>query len=200
MHPDPTSHLTLLYGKQDGFLGFNGSARYDITPITSLFASYSDSVQTTAIGGRARVERGGYAFRSTRPSSIRISPCKTTYFHSKALIAGIENKIGLDRYSALLDYEIRDSLLHLQPNDTLVSGYATWNHEFSDQSDTSFTLGYSRETVDRLGTANAGMQYDYSFTESLKGSVRYDFILRTSSIHSDGFLQNAITLSLRQSF
>ncbi|HKO10079.1 MAG TPA: TIGR03016 family PEP-CTERM system-associated outer membrane protein, partial [Alphaproteobacteria bacterium] len=199
VHPDPTSYLTLLYGKRDGFLGFNGSARYDITPITSLFASYSDSVETT----QSAVAQGLSA-EGTLPLNTPVInpnfPLQNDIFHSKALTAGIENSIGLDRYSALLDYEIRDSLLHLQPNDTLLSGYATWNHEFSDQSDTSLTLGYSRETVNRVGTANAGMQYDYSFTESLRGSVRYDFILRTSSVHSDGFLQNAITLSLRQTF
>jgi len=199
VHPDPTSSLSLLYGKRDGFLGYNGSAHYDITPITSLFASYSDSVETT----QSAVAQGLSA-RGTLPVNTPVVnpnfPLQNDIFHSKVLTAGINNGIGLNRYSAVLDYEIRDSLLHLQPNDTLWSGNVTWNHEFFDRSDASFTLGYSRETLSQLGTANAGMQYDYSFTETLKGSIRYDFVLRTSSVHTDRFLQNAITLSLSQSF
>ena len=199
VHPDPTSYLSLLYGKRDGFLGFNGSARYDITASTSLFAAYSDSTETT----QSAVAQGLSA-QGTLPINTPIVnpnfPLQNDIFHSKALKAGVENSVGINRFSALLDYEIRNSLLHLEPNDTLVSGYVTWNHEFSELSDASFTLGYSRETINQAGTTNAGMQYNHSFTETLKGSVRYDFVLRTSSVHTDSFLQNAITLSLRQSF
>lgn len=200
VHPNPVSSVSVSYGKYDGFSGFTGKANYEITAATKLFASYNESVQTTQTAIVQNLNATG-----TLPVNFPVvNPnfsLQNDLFRSKVLEAGATNSsLSRNSFTTVLDYEVRDSLTGLSPNDSVLSGSLVWNHEISPQAGTIAALGYSKEAIGRTSTTNASLGYNYTFNETLKGSLRYDFVMLDSNLPGTKFLQNAFTISVRKSF
>jgi uncharacterized protein (PEP-CTERM system associated) len=94
---------------------------------------------------------------------------------------------------------MRNSLTNIGPReDSTTAAYLTSSEPITPDITVNARLGFATNSLSNGNTYNLGVNANYHFTETLDGSLGYDFIMRDSSIKALGFTANAITFRLRK--
>ena len=100
------------------------------------------------------------------------------------------------------------SLAGFLPSDTSTGGSFQWTRDMNPSTTGFLLLGYAKDTIGSGPTINASVGITHSFTETLTGGVRYDYIkgsggiggISVISTSGQNFTQNALTFSLQKTF
>jgi uncharacterized protein (PEP-CTERM system associated) len=212
-HNDKQS-LSLTYGEHQGHHGFSGQARYAITPLTSVFANYSQQVtsaqqQIAQNLGNATQTTPGVTIDQTTGLPLAITnpnlSLQNSVYLSRVLTAGVTTSRERDRYNLYFDRTENRTLAGPASNQETTGGYFSWSRELSPQASGNLLAGYSTTSPGSSNNINFSVSYNYSFTESLSASASYSVYYSTGGSYGTGgnsasILTDLITLSVRKTF
>jgi uncharacterized protein (PEP-CTERM system associated) len=204
--PNPDTSVRLLYGRRQGSDDFSGDLRFAVTAATRVNISYSQSVETTQ---QLILQNLGNQVPGTGVPGPVVNPnfpLQNNIFRFRTLQAGLTSTLERNTFAVTAFHEEQTSLVGLtSSNGTSSGGSFQWTREMSPRMSGSLLLGYSSDVGGGSGTANVTARIDYTFTDTLNGTIRYDFIDGSGGVAFNGvgggrFTQNALTLGLRKTF
>ena len=191
----PRGFVSLQYGRQQGTNGLNGSAHYDITPLTSVTASLSQGRSSpqqqiqNALATTTLTATGTLVNQTTGlPTSI-VNPqfgLQTTIFDFRNFSLGVNSALGDNVFGLFAAYDQRIAVSSAAGSSSSKSLNFNWSRQLTPDLSSSATLGYSTVTNATLGTipgagnnnksytANLGLTYILAV--DLTASVLYSFI------------------------
>lgn len=217
-NPNPDDLVRLVYGRRDGGNDFAGELRFAITPLTKIFVTYTQGVETTQqaiLGnlGQSGLGPGGVIINPVSGLPVTVVnpnfPLQNDIFRTKSLQGGITSSVGRNTFTITGFREQRTSLAGLLPSDTSTGGSFQWLRDINPDTGATLLVGYSKDTIGSGPTINASIGLSHHFTQTLVGGVRYDYIRGSGAINTaagpvlatgTNFTQNALTFSLRKTF
>jgi uncharacterized protein (PEP-CTERM system associated) len=207
--PNPDSYLRVTYGHHDGINSFQGDGRYAVTPLTTVFASYIDSITTPqqAILGNlatAAETADGTIVNSTTglPASLYNSQfaLQNDILRFGTLTGGITANLNPNIFTLTLVQQTIQSLTGATPNDSSLGGNIGWTRLMTPTTNLTAAAGYYVHDVNHETSLDASLTLTHNFTETLFGSVRYEFAKIDSDEPGISFYQNLMTVSMRKLF
>jgi len=210
--PNPDTSVSLLYGLRQGTTEFEGNLRFAVTQATNVFISYSESVETTQQLIQQNLGTGGTTTTPGQPPIPIVNPnfpLQNNVFRFKTLNGGITSAVGRNTFTLTLYRDEQTSLAGVNSsNGTSMGGSFGWTREMSERMTGSLFAGYSSNVGGGGGTGNITASINYVFSDTLHGTIRYDFIdgnngtvFTTTNVPNTGrYTQNALTLSLVKTF
>jgi uncharacterized protein (PEP-CTERM system associated) len=200
--------VSLTYGRSEGQNSFAANARYAVTPVTSVYGSYSEYrstaqqqtlqnllTATPTAQGNTIDPTTGLPFAVTNPNI----PLQDDIYYTKNLQLGASTGVGRNHLTFIADYIDQDSLLQLGPSERSTGGYFTWTHELSPRTNSNVLLGYSTVSpgASNIVTFSAGLAH--AFGQGLQGGVQYELV-STNGAAVGSVLSNTLTFTLTKSF
>jgi hypothetical protein len=228
--PNVDSSIVVLYGRSELSEHFTANAEWEITPLTSFVARYTDGIgnpQSSLLGGLGGFGGGFGGFGGglgsfvlppiintpsgpvmVPPNLVGVPllnfppnglPQQNNVYRTKMLTANLETMFDDHPIRLSVIHTMRNSLTNIGPReDSTTAVYLTSGEPITPDITVNARLGFSTNSVSSGNTYNLGVNASYRFTETLDGSLGYDFILRDASNKTLGFTANAITLRLRK--
>jgi len=206
------------YGRHDGENSFSGVARYALTPVTTISATYNkqrvSTQQQTLQGLLTATPTGpGTAINSVTglPTSIINGvqdpnvPLRNDILVSQNAILGITNAVGRDSYSILFSHVDQTSLLHLSSDTTSNGAVGTWSHQISPSLTSNLSVSYALVSPGSSNVGTIAASLGYALTDTLQAGILYNLFLTSGgaagSFTSGGTtVVNNLTLSLTKTF
>jgi len=208
--PNPDTSVSLLYGLRQGTTSFDGNLRFAVTQATSVFITYNESVETTQQLIQQNLGTGGTSTGAGGPPVPVVNPnfpLQNNVFRFNTLQAGVTSAVGRNTFTLTAYRERQTSLAGVtSSNGTSTGGSFQWTREMGPRTTGSLFAGYSSNIGSGGGTGNVSAIINYVFTDTLHGSIRYDFIDgNNGTTFNNGttggrYTQNALTLSLVKTF
>ena len=203
------SYAELTYGHRQGVDSFAGRLHYPLTPLTSAFAEYGETVTTPQQQILDNLNRG-----QLTPSSVVVNPqtgapelllvneltLQNSIYRDRAFRAGVVTVNEPNLYAIDVSYEDYIPIAGTLTQDSYVGVEGIWQHAMNET--TSFTLNggwYGRQQLNE-STYDLQASIGRYLTPSLLGSIGYQFIYGGSNLSSRQFYRNAITAYLRKTF
>jgi uncharacterized protein (PEP-CTERM system associated) len=218
--PNPDQIVQLTYGEQEGQDSFTGNAHYRLTSATAVFATYSESNTTQQeqilqnLGSATETTPGNIISQSTGlPTSIA-NPnlsLQNGVTRTKLLTAGASVVSGpLDTYTLTLTRSQNEALSAGSVSQTSTGALLNWGHEINPDSSLNVFGGASTNSGSGAAGAGAptstsgttvtfGASYNYTISQTLFASARYDLTHQTGS-GTGAILVNLLTFSIRKTF
>jgi uncharacterized protein (PEP-CTERM system associated) len=223
--PLPGSYLIAHYGLQDGFYGFDGTLRYQLTAITTISASLArnlaspqqqmlsnlNSSQVDASGNLVNQFTGLPTALANPDFSFAVN---NIYRHENARV-GVQstpgrNSFGIfvfaDRRSAVGSPIATTSLAQtLSGTDTALGANFSWGRSLTPRLKGTASLGYAREIAAHQKTLTANLSLAYTLNDKLNAVLSYQFInvdsaITSSIIVSGSYTRNQVEIGLSRSF
>lgn len=216
LHPNPDSHITLSYGRQEGADAFAADASYAVTARTSLTIAYSNQLGTqlqnlqrqldfaTVNSGGSLVSgaTGGPLFVGNNALGVQPGLYRFENFTATAqtLLDRDQIILGL-AYSA----QTGTGANAIQANaSTVKTASLQWLRQLRPDLSMSTYFAYSLQTGGAYTGNNpslaASAALQYTFNESLTGIARYTYFERTSSNPTLNLNQSLVILGLTKQF
>ena len=203
------AYVQLTYGHRQGFNSFAGDAKYPLTPLTSLFANYNETVTTPQQQILNNLNTGQLNASNTvinpntgLPQSLLVNELalQNAIYRDRDFRAGITTLNEPNLYQIDVRYEDYVPVAGLATADSYVGIEALWQHAMNET--TTFTLngGYFIRHQSDESTAMIQASIGRYMTPTLIGSIGYQFIYGGSNLTSRQFYTNSITAYLRKSF
>lgn len=200
--------VSLTYGHSEGQNSFAGNGRYALTPVSSVFASYSEYRATTQqqilqnLLSAAPTAQGTTIDPTTGlPTTITNPnlPLQNDITYTKNLQLGASTGVGRNHFSLVASHIDQTSLLHLAPSERSTGGFFTWSHDLSPRATSNVLLGYSTVSPgsSNVVTFNAGLAY--ALGNGLQAGAQYQLV-SSSGGNSASVLANSLTLSITKTF
>jgi uncharacterized protein (PEP-CTERM system associated) len=126
-------------------------------------------------------------------------PQQNNVYRTKMLTANVETMFDGHPIRLSVLRTMRTSLTNIGPReDSTTAVYLTSTEPITPDITVNARLGFSTNSQSNSNTYNLGVNANYHFTETLDGSLGYDFVMRDAPIKALGFTANAITLRLRK--
>jgi len=225
--PNVDSSILVLYGRSELSDHFSADAEWQITPLTSFDARYTDGIgntQSSLLAGLGGLGLGfGTGFGNfpippiiNMPSGPIMPPPglvgvpllnfppngltqQNNVYRTKMLTAGLSTMIDTHPIRLSLIRTMRTSLTNIGPReDSSTAIYLSTSEPLTPDITANARLGFATNSVSNADTYNLGVNANYHFTPTLDGSLGYDFIFRDAAIKALSFTSNAITLRLRK--
>jgi uncharacterized protein (PEP-CTERM system associated) len=206
---DKDAYVQLTYGRRQGYNSFAGDAKFPLTPLTSLFANYSESVTTPQQQILGNLNSGQLNANNTvinpnngLPQSLLVNELalQNAIYRDRVFRAGATTLNAPNLYEFDVRYEDNLPIAGLAAHDSYVGVEGLWQHGIDET--TSFTLNggyFIRQQADE-STVMMQASIGRYMTPTLIGSISYQFIYGGSTISSRQFYTNSITAYLRKSF
>lgn len=203
------SYIQLTYGHRQGYDSFAGDAKYPLTPLTSLFATYSETVTTPQQQILGNLNSGQLNANSVvinpqtgLPQALLLNELslQNAIYRDRDFRAGVSTLNAPNLYEFDVRYEDYVPIAGLATSDSFVGAEALWQHAMNET--TSFTLngGYFIRQQSDESTVQFQASIGRYMTPTLIGSIGYQFIYGGSNISTRQFYTNSITAYLRKSF
>jgi uncharacterized protein (PEP-CTERM system associated) len=203
------AYIQLTYGHRQGFNSFAGDAKYPLTPLTALFANYSETVTTpqqqildNLNTGQLNANNVVVNPQTGLPQSLLVNELalQNAIYRDRDFRAGVTTTNEPNLYQLALHYEDYLPVAGLATADSYVGVDALWQHAMNET--TSFTLngGYYIRQQDDESTVMLQASVGRYMTPTLIGSIGYQFLYGGSNISARQFYSNSITANLRKTF
>ncbi len=213
--PNQNSSITVSYGHQQGSdsLSFNG--HYQLTPRTTITATYSDTLGTqlenlqqqlnrgtvSATGSFVNAQTGGQLFGATNAA-----PIQGGVFHFKTLTATMTTQLNRDTISLTLNTsnQVSTGGAASQQSSSQTNGLIMqWTHELRADLRWTTSASYNTNAGGTLGTSqtfafNSGLLY--TINEKLQASARYTYFRSTSSSTQLNLFEDIFVVGITKSF
>ncbi len=226
--PNVDSSILVLYGRSELSDHFSADAEWQITPLTSFVARYMDGIgnaQSSLLAGLGGLGGGfGSGFGNfpvlppiinTPSGPIMVPPNlvgvpllnfppngltqQNNVYRTKMLTAELSTMFEDHPIRLSVIRTMRTSLTNIGPReDSTTAVYLATSEPITPDITANARLGFATNSVSNANTYNLSVNANYHFTQTLDGSLGYDFVLRDSAIKALGFTSNAITLRLRK--
>jgi uncharacterized protein (PEP-CTERM system associated) len=203
------SFIQLTYGHRQGFDSVAGQLHIPLTPLTSAFAEYGETVTTPQQQILNNLDQG-----QLTASNIVINPqtglpqallanelsLQNSLFRDRDFRAGVVTTNEPDLYAVDMRYEDYIPIAGTVNQDSYVGAEALWQHAMNKTTNFSLTGGYYIRQQLSENTVVAQASIGRYMTPTLLGSVGYQFIYGGSSVSARQFYENALTVYLRKTF
>lgn len=203
------AYVQLTYGHRQGFNSFAGDAKFPLTPITSLFGTYSETVTTPQqqiIGnlnsGQLNANNIVINPNTGLPQALLVNELalQNAIYRDRTFRAGVSTLNEPNLYQIDVRYEDYIPVAGLATSDSYLGFEALWQHAINET--TSFTLngGYFIRQQSDENTMTIQASLGRYMTPTLLGSIGYQFIYGGSTLASRQYYTNSITAYLRKTF
>ena len=206
--PNQDSMVELNYGHRDGADSFLGDMRYSLTPATTAYASYAETVTTpqeailSNLGG-AIIGPNGTIISSTTGLPISLNNNELSLQNDverlKTFQAALVTNLDPNRYGLTVIHQDQTSLTNLVPNDSMNGAFVTWDRQLNQADAVSLLTGYFWRDFAHSNTFNASAELRHQFTDSLFGAISYSFADNYAA-GGGGFYRNSLIFTLRKVF
>jgi uncharacterized protein (PEP-CTERM system associated) len=217
-------YFALQYGRQQGVLGFTGSAQYNITPTMLFTASLVQGIigqsqyLASTIATSTLDPYGSIVDEYTGLPTSFYSPglgLTNSVYRQHLLNAGITETIGPNHYSLYGTYSNYQSLTPGTPTlpTKSIGAYFSWGRDIRPDLTGYASLGYynssnvgttSGTPIATQNNVTASLGVNYSFAQNLTGSILYNFTYQTNGAaitgRNAGIVINWLTLQLSKTF
>ena len=210
--PGPRTELRATYGQRDDSQSANVNFRYDISPRTSITASYAEILEKP----QERLVRN-VSFIELDPETDQfIDPQTGLPFDPNQSPFDIDNettrtqtfRIGLNGTRGRTDFGLNAAIQNekVEPTgeqENIITLGARFSRRLNPHLTANLFAGYERSEfddgqVDNEYTATAGVNYE--IYANLRAGLRYEFHLQESSVEASEFTENGVIASLRITF
>jgi len=216
--PSPDTTITATYGHQNGFTAPNVSLSWNLTELTTLTASYSEGLSTSAqdIANNLAVSDvnplGQLIDTRTSQPLLISNPAlglQSGVFRARNLTATGTVRLQRDQITASV-YRSENLLVAQSSPGSGTSQRVTgaslaWSHELNPLTTATLGLGYSHSAFpsstameQSLFTISASISY--AFNSSLTGWAGYNHLDRSSPQPQQRLVSNTALVGLRKSF
>jgi uncharacterized protein (PEP-CTERM system associated) len=209
--PHPDLSLQATYGRRDNDESLDASLRYDISPKTSVTASYSEALESSqqrAISSLGRLildpetgelidEATGQPFTGDDPFTFDDETTRT-----KTLQVGANHRSGRNtfRLTGLGGTSEGGS----DGDEEFYQARLTWGRTLSSDLSLTSSAAYDRsdfQDEDRTDdTYSLDVSLGYQLSSDARASLSYSFQNRESTDDDESFFENAVTVGLTLSF
>lgn len=219
LDPNPDSQIVLSYGHRDGITGFQGSARYALSPRTVLTARYTTGLTTDlqqiaselAVTG-VNQEGNPINLETGAPISIlnALTGINNNVFQNHSLVVTATTLLDRDTLALSLQHQNRVAVASSpgtppSVNDSSTTGTVTWRHEISERASLTNSVSYGTRQLastppqnERFATASA--QFRYQFSDKLSGTMIYHFFDRWSNVPGVSMYENIFLVGVTKTF
>jgi uncharacterized protein (PEP-CTERM system associated) len=207
--PRADTYFRLQYGHRDGINSFLGEARYAITPLTTAFAGYVEGISTPqqailgGLAGAAETSTGTIVNSQTGlPLSLYNAQLalQNDILRYTTFTGGLTANLSPNSFTATLVQQTIQSLTGATANDSSIGGTVNWTRAVSPTTNFSATASYYRHDLNASSSVDVGLLLTHTFTETLFGSVHYEFAKLDSDEANTNFYQNLLTVTMRKIF
>jgi len=200
--------VSLTYGRSEGQNSFAGNARYALTPVTSVYGSYSEYRASTqqqilqnmlsaapTAQGTAVDPSTGLPISITNPNL----PLQNDITYTKSFQLGASTGLGRNHLSLVANHVDQTSLLHLAPSQRSTGGFLTWGHDLSPSATSNVLLGYSTVSPGAANVVTFSAGLAYALGNAYQAGAQYQLV-STSGGNTANVLTNSLTLTLTKTF
>lgn len=223
--PLPGSYLIAHYGRQQGFYGFDGTLRYQLTPSTSFSASLTRNLASpqqqilTDLNTSQVDANGNLVSQYTGLPTALANPdfsfaVNNIYRHQDARV-GLQSLVGRNTFGIFV-FADRRSLVGsstattaiaqtLSGTDTAMGANFSWGRSLTPRLNGTASLGYAREIAAHQKTLTANLSLAYTLSDKLSAVLSCQFInvesaIASSATVSGSYTRNQVELGLTRSF
>lgn len=216
--PFPGSYLVATYGRQDGFYGYNGALRYEITPRTIALASYQHnraSQQQQILNNLNSSVVDAYGNLVNQYSGVPTALVNPELGLTQAISrfdtarVGLQTRLDRDTFSLFGFYTRRlplgtpigtTALTTTAGQDTGIGANFTWSRSLTLRLNSNAGIGYATESASDQRTLTARLLMTYVLTERLTATLVYQFINVDSAVANGSYRRNQVEIGLSRSF
>lgn len=207
--PAPGTFFRLMWGHHDGINTFLGDARYAVTPLTTAFASYVEGISTPqqailgSLSTAAETSGGTIVNAQTGlPMSLYNAQLalQNDILRYTTFTGGVTANLSPNTFTATIVQQTILSLTGATPNDSSIGGTINWSRAISPTTNFSATAAYFRHDSSAASSLDFDLVLTHNFTDTLFGSVRYEFAKLDSDEAAANFYQNLMTVTMRKLF
>src|SRR6266851_1095371 len=201
----------LRFGRQDGFYGFDGALRFQITPALAVLASHQHSLGSSTESVLTNLNNSSldpYGTMVDSTTALPLGLANPEFAATTDLFRNQQSRVALEldagrtdsfRLFAFLDHRV--SLAGLSSSDTAKGASFSWFRSLTPDLTSTVALGYAtRVAGGGTKTATVDLALNYNMTDTLSGAVHYELTDSESHISASSFLTNVFVISLRKSF
>ncbi len=201
----------LRFGRQDGFYGFDGALRFQITPALAVLASHQHSLGSSTESVLTNLNNSSldpYGTMVDSTTALPLGLANPEFAATTDLFRNQQSRVALEldagrtdsfRLFAFLDHRV--SLAGLSSSDTAKGASFSWFRSLTPDLTSTVALGYAtRVAGGGTKTATVDLALNYTMTDTLSGAVHYELTDSESHISASSFLTNVFVISLRKSF
>jgi uncharacterized protein (PEP-CTERM system associated) len=209
-NPHPDFSLEATYGRRDDDENFGGSLSYQVGPKTSIFASYSEALESSqqrAISNLGRltidpvtgelVDENGEPFDDDDPFAFDDGTTRT-----KTLRVGASHRSGRNSFN--LTGSGGTSEGGNQGNEEFYEARFSWSRSLSTDLNLSSSASYEwndyqdDDRTDNTYGINLGLSY--RLAADVRTFLNYNFETQDSTEDDENYYENAVTLGVNFSF
>jgi uncharacterized protein (PEP-CTERM system associated) len=207
--PNQDSSLELTYGHRDGANSFAGQMRYSITPLTTAYASYAETITTpqeAILGNLNNVALGpnGSLLNTQTGLPVSLNDNEVTLENDverqRTFSASLVTELEPNRFTATFTHQNIESLTGAVPNDEVNGGIVTWDRALSPLNNLTGLVGYFQHDFEHSHTFNTSLQFRHDFSQTLFGAVTYSFSNVSQSPGGSNYFRNSLIFSIRKVF
>src|SRR6266851_1414048 len=201
----------LRFGRQDGFYGFDGALRFQITPALAVLASHQHSLGSSTESVLTNLNNSSldpYGTMVDSSTALPLGLANPEFSATTDLFRYQQSRVALEldsgrtdsfRLFAFLDHRV--SLAGRSSSDTGKGLSFSWFRTLTPDLTSTVALGYAtRVAGGGTKTATVDLALNYNMTDTLSGAVHYELTDSESHISASSFLTNVFVISLRKSF
>jgi uncharacterized protein (PEP-CTERM system associated) len=215
------TYITLTDGRQSGSHGLNGSARYQVTAATGIYASLQKNLTTAQQQLLSNLTNSTLSANGTLVNQTTLLPIAlinpALSFVANNVVQNEQFQIGadtaLDRNSfsltAFLDHvtAVGPAQAGLSATAALLSGNDvtrginfSWSRSLTPDLTSTTAVGYSSDVAAHAKTLTFDFSLSYTISPSLLWSFRYDLLDQRTNIIGASFERNLVEIGLRKTF
>ncbi len=207
--PNQDSELTLNYGRRDGSNSFLGNLRYSITPLTTLYADYSQSTSTpqqVLLGNLNGAVLGPNGTTVSATTGLPLSltnnelSLQNDIDRLRNYSASIVTQLATDRFVLSVNHEELTSLTGLGPSDQYSGVSANWSRSLNELNTLYFLTSYYARGFEHAHSFYNLVSFSHQFGDTLFGDVSYSFIYSDTQNPNTSVIRNSLVFSLRKVF
>ncbi len=207
--PNQNSQITLNYGHRNGTNSFLDDMRYAITPLTTLYADYSQSVTTPQqmiLGNLNNAVLGpnGKTLNAVTGLPLMLNNnelgLQNDLDRLQNFSSSIVTELATDRLSLNATYQELTSLTGLTPNDYYTGATATWNRALNEQNGLYVSTSYYERGAQHTHSFYTTASLTHDFSPEMFGAISYSFSYSDMQNPSSTVFRNSLVFSLRKVF
>jgi uncharacterized protein (PEP-CTERM system associated) len=207
--PNPDSEIRATYGHFDGANSFQGDMHYSITPLTTVYADYSQTTTTPQQLLLSNLNNAVLGPNGTLVSSTTGLPfnlnnnefaLQNDIDRLRNYSASLVTNLATDSFTVTASHQDVISLTGLTPNDSATGGSVNWTRQLNELNSLSATASYYIHDTGHAGTFNAVATYNHQFGPSLFGAISFSFTNFDTYVANQSYFRNSLIFSLRKVF
>ena len=207
--PNEKSQIELNYGHRNGTNSFLGDMHYSITPLTTLYAGYTESTTTPQqmiLGNVSNAVLGpnGTTLSATTGLPLALNNNELSLQNDvdrlQNFTASSVTQLATDRIILSVNHEELTSITGLTPNDAYTGVSATWNRSLNEQNSLYLVTNYYMRDFEHMHSFYELVSFTHQFSRDLFGDISYSFTYADQQNPNSNYFRNSLIFSLRKVF